>query len=78
MLDSHLKVGRVGYGGALDPYKLVGHDKCQNLILMVVSISLSQLKAITQLVIAEDPLRQYSVCLDFLSEVCSESVGLWD
>lgn len=78
MLDSHLKVGRVGYGGALDPYKLVGHDKCQNLILMAMSITLSQLKAITQLIIAEDSSRQYSMCLDFLSVVCSESVGLWD
>lgn len=57
MLDSylmnariHVKVARVDCVRAHAPQKLGGVDKCQNLTLMVARISLSQMKAITQLV----------------------------
>ena len=42
---------------AHDPWKIVSQDKCQNLNLTVARISLSQMKAITQLARTENALR---------------------
>ena len=62
---------------AHDPWKLVGQDTCQDLTLVVARISLSQMKAITQLVKVG---QQVLLPVPFFSlpEMCPESVGLWD